>query len=121
MNLLRWIIDEVIGNRNARAFLLRTDFESPLIEYLYDARVIHIIKQSIAGKDDPGVRYNVYSVDYGCYVDLINTSKAPKGLFEIETESGLEFVNVPQNDYRAIRRAVLDLDEFEKSTLPNIE
>jgi len=116
LNLLRWIIDEVIGNRNARAFLLRTDIDSPLIEYLYDARVIHIIKQSIAGKDDPGVRYNVYSVDYGCYVDLINTSKAPKGLFEVETENGLEFVNVPQNDYRAIRRAILDLDEFEKST-----
>lgn len=117
LNLLRWIIDEVIGNRNARAFLLRTDIDSPLIEYLYDARVIHIIKQSIAGKDDPGVRYNVYSVDYGCYVDLINTSKAPKGLFEVETDNGLEFVSVPQNDYRAIRRAILDLSEFEKSTL----
>jgi hypothetical protein len=116
LRLLRWIIDEVIGNRNARAFLLRTDIDSPLIEYLYDARVIHIIKQSIAGKDDPGVRYNVYSVDYGCYVDLINTSRAPKGLFEVETDEGLKFVSVPQNDYRAIRRAILNLDEFEEST-----
>jgi hypothetical protein len=116
LRLLRWIIDEVIGNRNARAFLLRTDIDSPLIEYLYDARVIHIIKQSIAGKDDPGARYNVYSVDYGCYVDLINTSRAPKGLFEVETEDGLKFVSVPQNDYRAIRRAILNLNEFEQST-----
>ena len=119
IQLLRWIIDEVIGNRNARAFLLRTDIESPMIDYLYDARVIHIIKQSISGKDAPGLRYNVYSIDFGCYVDLINTSRAPKGLFEVEEKDGtVNFVNVPHNDYRAIRRAILDLEEF-KSTVPN--
>jgi hypothetical protein len=114
LRLLRWIIDEVIGNRNARAFLLRTDIDNELIDYLYDARVIHMIKQSVSGKDFPGIRYNVYSIDFGCYVDLINTVKAPKGLFEVEIDNGLEFVNVPQNDYRAIRRAILDVDEFEK-------
>lgn len=114
LQLLRWIIDVVIKNRNARAFLLRTDTESDLINYLYDARVLHLIKQSVSGKDTPGIRYNVYSIDFGCYVDLINTSKAPKGLFEVETEEGLssEFVNVPRNDYRAIRRAILELSDF---------
>ena len=119
IQLLRWIIDEVIGNRNARAFLLRTDIESSLIDYLYDARVIHIIKQSISGKDNPGIRYNVYSIDFGCYVDLINTSRAPKGLFEVETDDGVKFVSVPQNDYRAIRRAILDLNEFTESIESN--
>lgn len=113
IRLLRWIIDEVIGARNARAFLLRSDIESEIIDYLYDARVIHMIKQSVSGKDAPGIRYNVYSIDYGCYVDLINTTRAPKGLFEVETDEGVEFVTVPQNDYRAIRRAILNLDEFE--------
>lgn len=81
IKLLRWIIDEVIGKRNARAFLLRTDIENNLIDYLYDARVIHVIKQSVSSQDTPGIRYNVYSIDYGCYVDLINTSRAPQGLF----------------------------------------
>lgn len=80
---------------------------------MYDARVIHLIKESISGKDVPGLRYNVYSIDYGAYVDLINTTRAPKGLFETENEDGeSEFVNVPTNDYRAIRRAILDLDAF---------
>lgn len=46
IKLLRWIIDEVIGRRNVRAFLLKTDTENILIDYLYDSRVIHIIKQS---------------------------------------------------------------------------
>lgn len=114
--LLRWIIDVVIGQRNARAFLLQTDSYNELIDFLYDSRVLHLIKQSIAGQDKPGVRYNVFSIDYGCYVDLINTNRAPKGLFEAETDNGTEFIQVPVNDYRAIRRAILDLDEFNKST-----
>jgi hypothetical protein len=116
LTLLRWIIDEVLGNRNARAFLLQTDVKNPLIDFLYDSRVLHLIKQSIAGQDKPGIRYNVYSIDYGCYVDLINTNRAPKGLFQAETDEGIEFIQVPINDYRAIRRAILDLEEFKKST-----
>lgn len=115
-DLLRWIIDEVIGKRNARAFLLQTNQKDPLIEYLFDARVLHVIKENVSGKDTPGIRYNVYSIDYGCYVELINTSSAPKGLFEAIDDSSHEedliFVEVPKNDYRAIRRAILNLDEF---------
>jgi len=114
--LLRWIIDEVIGKRSARAFLLKSNVKDPLIEYLFDSRILHIIKENVSGKDEPGIRYNVYSIDYGCYVDLINTSSAPKGLFSvIENDSDSDdevFVNVPMNDYRAIRRAILDIDEF---------
>ena len=118
ISLLRWIIDEVIGKRNARAFLLRTDTENELIDYLYDSRVIHIIKQSVSSQETPGIRYNAYSIDYGCYVDLINTSRSPQGLFEAELEDGQEqFVSVPHNDYRAIRRAVLNLDQFYSSGL----
>ena len=113
IRLLRWIIDEVIGKRNARAFLLKTDIENELIDHLYDSRVIHIIKQSVSGQDTPGIRYNVYSIDYGCYVDLKNTTKEPKGLFEVTTDDGEDkFVTVPCNDYRAIRRAILDLGKF---------
>ncbi len=54
--------------------------------------------------------------DYWCYVDLINTNRAPKGLFQAETAKGIEYIQVPVNDYRTIRRAILDLDEFKKST-----
>lgn len=116
--LILWIIDEVIGKRNARAFLLQTNKKDKLIDYLFDSRVLHIIKENISGKDTPGMRYNVYSIDYGCYVDLLNTKNAPKGLFaaieeENDHEHALEiYIDVPKTDYRAIRRAILDLDEF---------
>lgn len=110
--LLSWIIDEVIGHRSAKAFLLPTNAQDELIDFLYDSRVLHIIKQGVSAQDVPGVRFNVFALDYGCYVDLANTAKAPKGLFEVDSEDGAEFVEVPQTDFRSIRRSILDLDKF---------
>ena len=115
--LLDWIISDVINTRQARAFMLKSNENDNLINYLYDARILHIIKQTVSSKDTPGMRYNVYSIDYGCYVDLINTARAPKGLFEDEIEDNqTEFINVPRDDYRSIRRAILDLSKFYAST-----
>jgi hypothetical protein len=111
--LLRLILDEVIQHRRARAFMLRTDVESELIETLFDARVLHIIKKDVSTNERPGIRYNVWSIDYGCYVDLINTNSEPLGLFEIDTGSGPEYVEVPDTDYRAIRRAILDIERLQ--------
>lgn len=115
-SLLRWIIDEVIKHRRARAFLLRSDVRHELIDFLYDARLLHVVKQNISAHDQPGVRFNVYSIDYGCYVELINTTAAPLGLFVIEDEPGdIEYAQVPETDYRSIRRAILNLEEFDKA------
>ena len=112
-DLLRWIIDKVIGDRKARAFMLRSGMRHELIDYLFDARVLHVIKHSVSGQDEPGVRYDVYAIDYGCYVDLINTQKAPDGLFEAADDEGDVFVDVPKGDYRSIRRAILDIERFQ--------
>lgn len=120
--LLTWIIEEVIKNKQAKAFLLRAGTRHELIDYLYDQRVLHLIKQGISAQDHPGIRFNVYAIDYGCYVDLINTNKAPKGLFEVDDDENARYVQVPQTDFRSIRRAILDLDIFESSisTVGNI-
>jgi len=112
--LLHWIIDEVIGKRKARAFLLKKDIKSELIERLFDSRVIHILKRNVSSNEEPGFRYDVYKLDYGCYVDLINTQKAPLGLLPNEEEQEQPYTEVPSDDYRAIRRAVLDLNKFEE-------
>jgi len=112
--LLHWITDTVIGQRQARAFLLRSDVDDSLIEALYDARVLHVLKRSISTHDQPGVRYDVYKLDYGCYVDLISTAKAPQGLLPADDEGsgGATYVDVPPDDYRSIRRAILSLEKF---------
>jgi hypothetical protein len=112
--LLHWIIDTVIGERRARAFLLRSDLIDQLIETLYDARVLHILKRSISTHDQPGIRYDVYKLDYGCYVDLISTVKAPQGLLLADNDEagGAQYVDVPPDDYRSVRRAILSLERF---------
>ncbi|MCQ0034649.1 hypothetical protein [Burkholderia glumae] len=115
--LLHWIIDEVIAHRRARAFLLLSTTRDALIDALFDARVLHLLKRNISAADQPGVRYDAYKIDYGCYVDLLTTVREPGGLFpagEVDETAG-GFIDVPPDDYRAIRRAILDLSHFAQS------
>jgi hypothetical protein len=88
-----------------------------LLEELFDARVVHVIKRRVSSNDLPGERFDVFKLDYGCYVDLIGTASAPAGLFVAEVNEGAPtYVEVPSDDYRSIRRAILDFDEFSKQS-----
>jgi len=111
---VRLIIDEVIGKKKAKSFLVSRQLEqNPIIQKLFDARVIHLVKKGYSDKDNPGVRYNIYSLDYGTYVDLLNTSKQPQLEFEeLENPDNEEFV-VPFDDKRSIRRIILTPDILE--------
>lgn len=62
----------------------------------------------------PASSLDSQAADYGCYVELISTKVAPTGLLWAEEERELA-APVPADDYRAIRRAILDLDKFAKS------
>ncbi len=112
--VLRRIVDVVIGERRARSFLLPRHLErNPVIQKLFDARVLHQMQRGYADKDNPGVRYNIYTLDYGTFVDLIGTSKQPTvDLFEAATEPELTEPDliVPFDDKRSIRRIVLNED-----------
>lgn len=109
--LLSHIVDEVIGARRARAFLFRANSRNEEIDELFDLRVLHILKKGVSTHDEPGARYDVYKIDYGCYVELINTSKAPLGLYR--DDDG--FVEVPKDDHRSIRRAILRIEDLGKA------
>jgi hypothetical protein len=116
-DLLHWIIDRVIAHRRARAFLLESKTRHGLIDALFDARLLHVMKRSISGQEEAGVRYDAYKLDYGCYVDLLSTIKAPADdpFGDDQEEDAAKIrsgVQVPTDDYRAIRRAILDLNEF---------
>ena len=101
-------MEEVIGNRKARSFLLPRELGNhPVIQRLFDLRILHLVQRGYADKDKPGVRYNIYTLDYGTYVDLMNTSKRPDLGFSIETEGDANDFIVPFDDKRSIRRIVL--------------
>lgn len=110
--LLDHIIGEVIGARRARAFLFASNVRDARIDQLFDSRLLHVLKKNISSHDEPGARYDVYKIDYGCYVDLINTAKMPEGLFEANESGEEQFIEVPKDDYRSIRRAILKLDDI---------
>lgn len=112
LELLHWMIDRVVGSRRARGFLLEQGGESPLVNWLYDSRVLHLVKRNVSSNDRPGLRYDVYAVDYGCYVDLLTTQdRAPLGLLPTDDDS---YLSVPPSEYTdAIRSAILDLSTFE--------
>jgi hypothetical protein len=109
--MLNWVIDKVIREKRARGFLVsQKSAASPLLQALFDARVLHLVRRGYSAKDEPGERYDVYVIDYGAYVDLIQTKAAPQPLGPDEGE----YIDVPTQDLRSLRRAILDLDEFER-------
>lgn len=111
-SLLLWTVDRVIKERQAKAFLLESGIKDPLIDFLYDERVLHVLRKGMSAKDSPGKRFNVYGIDYGCYVDLINTVNAPKGVLDLGDDNQDFITSVPKTDLRSIRRCVLDLPTF---------
>lgn len=116
LRLLNWVIDEVIKKKRARGFLVnRESSAAPLLMALFDARVLHLVRRGYSAQDAPGERYDVYVIDYGAYVDLILTQYAPQGVLPTGDALDGGYVEVPTQDLRAIRRAVLHLAAFETS------
>ena len=113
--LLSWLVDKVIKERRAKGFLLEAGVRDPLVDFLYDERVLHVLRKGISAKDQPGRRYNVYGIDYGCYVDLISTARAPQCVLDLGDVTADYSVTVPHTDLRSIRRCILNLPEFYQS------
>jgi hypothetical protein len=114
--VLRSIVNEVIGRRKARSFLVPRELERHrMIQKLFDARVLHLVQRGYADKDNPGQRYNIYAVDYGTYVDLLGTSSQPQlelELFVRPKSEGNQLL-VPFDDKRSIRQIILSREHLE--------
>ena len=106
--LLDAILDEVIGSRQKRTFLLRQDTggsQDYLIRELYDARIIHLVRRGIASASEPSTRYDAYAIDYGCYVDLATADR-------ISSVRDLWAVEVPTDNPALLERDIVRLDAF---------
>jgi hypothetical protein len=108
--ILTRIIREVIGEKKARSFLVPKNLENNIyLQQLFDLRVLHIVKRGYADKVNPGERYNIYTLDYGTYVDLIKTKNKPYEEYLIQdlSEENQNDIVVPFDDKRSIRRIIL--------------
>ena len=115
--LLQWINYEVIREKRARAFLVdEKHARDPLLLTLFDARVLHLIRHGYSAQDQAGDRYDVWLIDYGAYVDLLQTKYAPQTFLRFDEDEDEEWIldiKVPHQDLRPIRRAILNLDLFK--------
>ena len=105
-SLLAAIIDEIVGNRKTRSFLLERGgggSEDYVIRELYDARVLHIIRRGVAPADRPSLRFDGFVIDYGCYVD-----------FSVAFDRASQFwiSEVPPDRFTLIKGSVLDLKDL---------
>jgi hypothetical protein len=108
-DLLARMIDEVIGKRKVRAFLLERGSrgsEDYAVRELYDARILHLVRRGITAPDRPSLRYDGFVLDYGCYVDFSLPSYA--------RSSELWRAGVPPDHFSKISTSRLDLTELRK-------
>jgi hypothetical protein len=108
-DLLSRIIDEVIGRRKVRAFLLERGSrgsEDYAVRELYDARILHLIRRGITAPDRPSLRYDGFVLDYGCYVDF--------SLPGYTRTSEFWKAGVPPDHFSRIAKSRLDLSELRK-------
>lgn len=102
--LLAEIVDEVVGRRKARAFLLERGSrgsEDFGVRELYDARILHLVKRGIPAPHRPSLRYDGFVLDYGCYVDFSLPGYA--------ASSEQWRTGVPPDHFAKIESSVLDL------------
>ncbi|EMF0923738.1 MULTISPECIES: ORC-CDC6 family AAA ATPase [Enterobacteriaceae] len=116
--LLDKIINEVIGHRKTRGFLISNENHNPLIDYLYDMRVIHVLKQGVSARNTIGKKYTLYTLDYGCYVELMSSSSAPLGLIiESDENDELKYIEIPKSDYRSVKNSILNFENVPQLRL----
>ncbi|MGH3770393.1 MAG: hypothetical protein ACRDRW_03170 [Pseudonocardiaceae bacterium] len=100
--MLRLLIDEVVGRRRSRTFLLdHLDARHGTIDELYDARLLHVLQRGIVDSKSPGTLYDGFAIDYGCYVDLHVKPRdrggwlnSPKGVPPDELSLAKEAINL---------------------------
>lgn len=73
-----------------------------MLRILFDARVLHLIKRGYLAPQAGGERYDLWTVDYGAYVDLVGTESEPNRILPLELLAG-------EIDPRSI---ALELEEY---------
>jgi hypothetical protein len=73
--LLQNLIDEVVGRRHSRTFVLdhETSAHHTTVRELYDAHLLHLLRRGIVDHQHPGRLYDGFAIDYGCYVSLLES------------------------------------------------
>lgn len=107
--LLERLINEVITKYKTKQFiLLSKESANKDIQKLVDLRLLHLLRRGWSSKKAPGERYDVFSIDYGAFISILET-KIGKEVQQIWT--GDE--PLPEINLRAIRRREFSIKESQ--------
>ncbi|GCL74889.1 hypothetical protein PN4B1_48750 [Paenibacillus naphthalenovorans] len=108
--LLEKIINDIVLKKQKTHFLIpEKHSDNEYLQQLIDLRVIHLRKKGYSHKDNKGVAYNVYSVDYGCYTSI--------NIHQPNLDSGLIQEIDSIDNFRDIRRVSLEDNFFNEFLL----
>ncbi len=112
--MLERIINQVITKFKKKAFLVNSEFSrDEYLQYLVDSRLLHRIHQGWSSKAEPGKRYDIFSLDYGSFIRLLDSKEGKQidldlfGKLTTEEKTVLE-EPLPDLDLRSIRRIIVD-------------
>jgi hypothetical protein len=102
---------EVIAKGRRRTFMFDRSHEpNETLRSLVDFRVLHLIQRNVLDPSNATRRYNIYTLDYGLYVDLLETK------YELKAEFGTNRARspdlVPLDNRRYVRGVVLKPEHF---------
>ncbi|HKN51758.1 MAG TPA: hypothetical protein VJX66_04615, partial [Amycolatopsis sp.] len=112
LRLLRALVDEVVGRRHSRTFLLDqlAGARHEMIEDLCDARLLHVLRRGLTDHRNPGTLYDGFAIDYGCYVALLlNRHSRPHA-----RGNWLKVAKGMPADGFSLAQEVIDLDRLER-------
>jgi hypothetical protein len=120
VNTLTHIVKEVLKGYKSRSFLVEaTKAEHPNLIRLLNERILHRLNNPPSHKENPGVKYELFTVDYGAYVKLRSTNDRveERVFFEAREIDALtqqeKDLLVPFDDRRSIRRITFDPDTMK--------
>lgn len=120
---MSYLLNNVLKGYKSRTFLVEaTKAEHPRLIRLLNERILHRLTEVYSHPDNPGLRYEIFTLDHGAYVRFRGTVNEPKQnvfLFA-EDVSALPAdereYTVPIDDKRSIRRIVFDPECLEVRT-----
>ena len=109
------IMEKVLKGYKSRTFLVESSkAEHPRLLRLLNERVLHRLNETYSHPDRPGVRYDIFTVDYGTYARFRDTVNQVEDHVFLDRDkrgqlnSAEQSLWVPVDDNRSIRRIVFD-------------
>jgi hypothetical protein len=116
---LEYIVNSVVSGYKSRTFMVESSKASHRdLTRLLNERLLHRIPGYYSHPDRPGVRYEIFTIDYGAYVRFKGTVNEPHELVIAQTKDLPRLTGrereymVPLDDKRSIRRIIFDPEKL---------